>query len=89
MLEVHVCLGTSCHLRGAERVAEELVSLVRELGLHQEVQVKGAFCLQHCSEGVSVKVGDKVVDGLRVPEVRERLLLEILAQARGGRQDAR
>ncbi len=79
MLEVYVCIGTSCHLRGGERVAEQLVSLVRELGLQDEVQIKGAFCLDHCSEGVTVKIGEKVVDGVRVTEVREKLLPEIVS----------
>jgi NADH:ubiquinone oxidoreductase subunit E len=81
MLEVFVCIGTSCHLRGGERIAEQVMSLVGELGLEQQVQVRGAFCLEHCSaDGVSVKVGDKVLGGVRVDEVREKLLPEILAR---------
>ncbi len=83
MLDVYVCIGTSCHLRGGERVAEQLLELVRESGLQGQVQVKGSFCLEHCSEGVSVKVGDRVLSGVRVSELRERLLPEILARTRG------
>ncbi len=80
MLEVLVCVGTSCHLRGGARVAEQLVSLVREQGLVGEVEVKGCFCLEHCSEGVAVRVGDKVLSGVQVSEVRARLLPEVLAR---------
>ena len=80
MLEVYVCIGTSCHLRGGERVAEQVVSLVGELGLDEQVQVRGAFCLESCSaEGVSVKVGDRVVGGVKPDEVREKLLSSLLA----------
>jgi NADH:ubiquinone oxidoreductase subunit E len=57
------------------------MSLVGEYGLQGEVQVRGSFCLEHCSEGVSVKVGDKVMDCVREGEVREKLLPEILTQA--------
>jgi NADH-quinone oxidoreductase subunit G len=86
MLEVYVCIGTSCHLRGGERVAEQLVSLVGELGLQREVQVKGSFCLEHCSEGVSVRIGDRVLNGVQVSEVRQRLLPEVLARLPAGRE---
>ncbi len=81
MVEIYVCIGTSCHLHGGERVAEQLLSLVGEQGLQREVQIKGAFCLEHCSEGVSVKIGDRLFDGVKVGEVREKLLPELLAQA--------
>jgi NADH-quinone oxidoreductase subunit G len=80
MLEVYVCVGTSCHLRGGERVAEQLAALVREAGLQSAVKVRGSFCLEHCSEGVSVKVGDTVLSGIQPTEVRERLLPEILTR---------
>ncbi len=80
-VEVYVCIGTSCHLHGGERVAEQILSLVGEHGLQREVQVRGAFCLEHCSEGVSVKIGEKLIGGVQVSEVREKLLPEILAQA--------
>ena len=82
MLEVYVCIGTSCHLRGGERIAEQMMSLVGELGLDSQVQVRGAFCLEHCTaEGVAVKVGEKVIGGVKPDsaDVRERLLPEILA----------
>ncbi len=82
MVTVYVCIGTSCHLRGGEKVAQELVSLVGEMGLQSQVQVRGAFCLEHCSEGVSVKIGEKVLSGIQLDEVRERLVPEILEQVR-------
>lgn len=80
MLDVFVCLGTSCHLRGGEVVAEQIGALLGEYGLKSEVRIKGSFCLEHCSDGVSVKIGDTVFDGVKIGQVRERLLPEILAR---------
>ncbi len=88
MLVVYVCIGTSCHLRGGEQVAEQVVSLVGELGLQRQVQVQGAFCLEHCSDGVSVKVGEKILSGVQVSDARERLLPEIVAQTASERREA-
>ena len=80
LTEISVCIGTSCHLRGGEKVAAQIVDLIDELDLRGQVTVKGAFCLEHCSEGVTVKVGDRFVDGVQVSNVRERILPEIIAQ---------
>lgn len=82
MLEVYVCIGTSCHLRGADRVVEQLTTLLAENEIQDRVQVKGSFCLDHCSEGVSVKVGDRVLEGVLPSNVRERVLPDVLVRAR-------
>ncbi len=83
LTEIAVCIGTSCHLRGGEKVAAQIVDLIDELGLRGRVAVKGAFCLEHCSDGVTVKVGDRFVDGVQVTTVRDRVLPEIIAQTSG------
>ncbi len=58
MLDVCVCIGTSCHLRGAEAVVAKLQSLLDDRGLTRAVNIRGAFCLEQCSEQVSVKIGE-------------------------------
>jgi NADH:ubiquinone oxidoreductase subunit E len=60
MLTVVVCVGSSCYVRGSEKLAETFERLMRERGLNGRVELTGAFCMEHCSMGVSVRVGDKV-----------------------------
>jgi len=60
MLTVVVCVGSSCYVRGSEKLAETFERLIRERGLDGRVELTGAFCMEHCSMGVSVRVGDKV-----------------------------
>lgn len=60
MISLVVCVGSSCYVRGAERVAETFERLIRERGLDGRVELTGAFCMEQCSMGVSVRVGDTV-----------------------------
>jgi len=58
-MRITVCVGSSCHLRGSHKVAEQLKSLVSQNGLKDKVELAGAFCLGRCTSGVSVKIDDK------------------------------
>lgn len=60
MLSIVVCVGSSCYVRGSEGLAETFDGLVKQCGLDAKVEVTGAFCMDQCSMGVSVRVGDKV-----------------------------
>ncbi len=60
MLTIVVCVGSSCYVRGSEGLAETFDSLIRQPGLSAKVEVTGAFCMDQCSMGVSVRVADKV-----------------------------
>lgn len=51
--EITVCLGEGCMKKGSFAVVEKLIEL--------PVKVKGAFCLENCGDGVSIKVNGKVL----------------------------
>jgi NADH:ubiquinone oxidoreductase subunit E len=60
MICVSVCIGTSCHLNGANNVVRSFQHLIEENGLHDKVTISAAFCMQTCArEGVSVKIGEE------------------------------
>lgn len=56
---VTVCIGSSCHIKGARPVAERLQSYITEAGLDGKVTLKGTFCMGKCQLGVCVSVDDK------------------------------
>jgi NADH:ubiquinone oxidoreductase subunit E len=60
MVTVIICVGSSCYVRGSDRVAEILEQLIVQECLQDRVELQGAFCMEHCSMGVSVRVGDEV-----------------------------
>ena len=60
MITLSVCIGTSCHLNGANNVVMSFQHLIEEYGLHDQVTVAAAFCMQTCSNcGVSVKINEE------------------------------
>lgn len=60
ILRVIICVGSSCHVHGADEVAATLEQLLAQEGLGERVELVGAFCMDRCSTGVSVRVGEKV-----------------------------
>lgn len=60
MLTISICVGSACHLKGSYKVINSLQNLVEKNNLKDKVEIKGAFCLGHCTEAVSVKVEDKI-----------------------------
>ncbi|HHY97341.1 MAG TPA: (2Fe-2S) ferredoxin domain-containing protein [Firmicutes bacterium] len=75
MLNVSVCVGSSCHLRGAYDVIRALQDLIRTYGLSDKIDLSATFCLGHCTEGVTVKIGETIVTSV-TPQIVERIFEE-------------
>lgn len=54
MLEITICIGSSCHLKGSYNVIQEMQQIIEDSRLHEQVAVKGTFCMKQCQAGVSV-----------------------------------
>ena len=59
MLNLTVCIGSSCHLKGSRQVVEQLQHLIAEHGLGEKVELGGTFCMGKCQKGVCVTVGEE------------------------------
>ena len=56
MIELKICVGSACHLKGSYDVIEVFKHLIRNKNVSDEVEIKAAFCLGHCTEAVSVNL---------------------------------
>ena len=59
-MELNVCIGSSCHLKGSYNVLLTFQQLLEEEGLHDKVDLKAQFCMKQCQKGVSVSIEDEV-----------------------------
>ena len=59
MITISICVGSACHLKGSYKVIEGLQKLIKENKVSDMVEIKGAFCIGRCTEGVSVTVNDE------------------------------
>lgn len=59
-MEITICIGSSCHLKGSHDVVKILERLVKLYQLENQVALKGSFCMGECtSSGVCVSVGEE------------------------------
>jgi NADH:ubiquinone oxidoreductase subunit E len=80
MLLITICVGSSCSLRGSDELASELFRLIQKEKLEGIVDIVGAFCMDTCSKGVSVRVGDQAYSGIRPEHAEEFFKKEILSR---------
>lgn len=58
---IEICIGSACHIKGSYQVIQEMKRLLDENKLSDKIELKSAFCLGKCGEGVSVRIkGDQV-----------------------------
>lgn len=63
-MNVYVCVGSSCHLRGSYKIIELMKENIEKNGLDEKVNLSAAFCLGKCTTGVTIKVDEEVVCGV-------------------------
>lgn len=54
MMELQVCVGSSCHIKGSYHVIQAFQALLEEHNLSEQVEIKAQFCMKRCQYGVSV-----------------------------------
>ncbi len=78
---VQICVGSSCHLKGSEKLVELFQKAITENHLENEITLAGSFCTGKCNrEGVTVTVDDAVYTGI-TPEKFETFFTEKILQA--------
>ena len=62
---VQICVGSSCHLKGSEKIVELFGKAIGENGLENDITLAGSFCTGKCNRvGVTVSVDDEVYTGI-------------------------
>ena len=83
-MNVQICVGSSCHLKGSAAIIELMQSAVEENGLADEITLAGSFCMGVCNRvGVTIAVDDEVHTGITIENFREFFNENILKKLRG------
>ena len=75
-LTVTVCVGSSCHIKGARDVIMRFNELLKGQNLEDKVELKGSFCMERCGEGINWQINEEpltssnVDDAIRVFNAR-------------------
>ncbi len=80
MVEVRVCVGTSCHLNGSYNVVQDIQQLIEQHSLHDKLNFEAIFCMKQCqAKGVSIKV-DNEEFRIEPNQVKEFFLENIMSR---------
>lgn len=64
-MNVQICVGSSCHLKGSEKIVELFQSAISEKHLEDSVALAGSFCSGKCNRiGVTITVDGAVYTGI-------------------------
>ena len=73
MITVTVCVGSSCHVKGARQVIKSFRDLLARENLDDKVELKGSFCMERCGEGINWTINDEVISSLSTHDSVETL----------------
>ncbi len=69
MVSISICVGSSCHLKGAYKVCDIFKNLIDKYGLAAEIDLNGCFCQGKCTEGVVIRINEDVITGVSPDKV--------------------
>ena len=65
MLTIQICIGSSCHLKGAPEIVRLLQKYIKDNSCEDRTALTGTLCAGRCNrDGVTVTVGDSVYTGV-------------------------
>jgi NADH:ubiquinone oxidoreductase subunit E len=78
VIDLSVCVGSACHIKGSYNVINNFQQIIEEYNLSDKVELKAIFCLGHCTTGVSVKIDDSEVYSVTGSTARKFFETEVL-----------
>lgn len=76
-LQIKVCVGTNCHLKGSQKILKALTSDIESRGLADAVDIQATFCFEKCGEAPNVMIGDQLISRCTFDKAREVLEQEL------------
>jgi NADH:ubiquinone oxidoreductase subunit E len=81
MIQLTVCIGSACHLKGAYNVISTFQHLIEANNLHDKVEFSAAFCRKSCNKpGVSVTL-NAAAHNIPAEDARTFFLQQVLPLA--------
>ncbi len=83
MITIEVCVGSSCHLKGSYEIVGAFDRLIADNQLEDKVELRGVFCLEHCTQGVTVRIRDQI-HSIKTQQQAVELFRQVIASELGG-----
>ena len=76
-MNIFVCIGSSCHLKGSYAVIGKIKEFIAEHHLDDKVNLSASFCLGKCTHGVTIKVDEDIITGITVDTLDDILIQKL------------
>jgi NADH:ubiquinone oxidoreductase subunit E len=73
LMEIVVCLGSSCFARGNSENLATINKHVQSQGLNASVRMTGRLCQDQCKQGPNLAIGGEIHHGVTRERLRELL----------------
>ena len=78
-MEIIVCVGSSCHLKGSHDVVVKLQKLINEYNLDNIVVLKASFCMGNCAkDGVALTIDNEFIENCNSTTIEEIFMTKVL-----------
>ena len=74
-LSINVCFGTSCMLKGSQKLLKQILDYVETKDFKDNVGVDASFCFEKCSKGPVVRIGSRTIEKCTI-EMAEKVINE-------------
>ena len=75
---IEICLGSSCFSRGNRETVQIIRDFLRKNHLTDKVVLKGARCMNRCSEGPFIIINGKTFTSIGVQDIEKILENELV-----------
>ncbi|MDA3957480.1 [FeFe] hydrogenase, group A [Oceanispirochaeta sp.] len=76
-VEINVCVGTSCFLRGSQEILSGMTQKMNQEDWKNKIELKATFCSENCSHGPTVTIGDKKIHRATLDSVTEEVAQQL------------
>jgi NADH:ubiquinone oxidoreductase subunit E len=68
--EIIICVGSSCHLKGSEKVIK-IFKEEKEKNDLDNIKISGSFCQGNCTEGVNIEINGQKITAVNEENARK------------------
>jgi len=69
MMDIQVCVGSSCHIKGSALIIRQLQDLIKAGQLDRKIRLKASFCMDDCKNGVCVTIDGEKITGVHAANI--------------------
>lgn len=79
MVNVEICIGSACYVKGSSQVVNDLNELIKENHWEDKIAVKGSFCMKACQNhiGLGIRINGNQIEQVTAQNAKEVLSREL------------